>query len=186
MRRPSRDATITLGFVALSFALAFWQRPGDATSDTKIDLHVDPVAFLDRVLSAWNPSMDLGAVQTAQYSGYLWPMGPFFAALHELGLSPWVTHRLWLGLIFALSAWGVLRLLDVLVGRPRGVAHVVAGAFYVLNPYTVVFSGRTSAALVGYAALPWLVLIVFHGVRASAAGARGGAAGGGRPRSRWS
>ena len=56
MRRPSRDATITLGFVALSFALAFWQRPGDATSDTKIDLHVDPAAFLDRVLSAWNPS----------------------------------------------------------------------------------------------------------------------------------
>ena len=80
MRRPSRDATITLGFVALSFALAFWQRPGDATSDTKIDLHVDPAAFLDRVLSAWNPSMDLGAVQTAQYSGFLWPMSSFFAA----------------------------------------------------------------------------------------------------------
>ena len=71
MRRPSRDATITLGFVALSFALAFWQRPGDATSDTKVDLHVDPAAFLDRVLSAWNPSIDLGAVQTAQYSGFL-------------------------------------------------------------------------------------------------------------------
>ena len=34
MRRPSRDATITLGFVALSFALAFWQRPGDAAWNT--------------------------------------------------------------------------------------------------------------------------------------------------------
>ncbi|HEV8152703.1 MAG TPA: alpha-(1-_3)-arabinofuranosyltransferase family protein [Solirubrobacteraceae bacterium] len=173
MRRPSRDATITLGFVALSFALAFWQRPGDATSDTKVDLHVDPGAFLDRVLSAWNPSIDLGAVQTAQYSGFLWPMSAFFAALHELGISPWVVARIWLAVILALSAWGVLRLLDVLVGRPRGIAHVVAAAFYVLNPYTVVFTGRTTSALVGYAALPWLLLVVFHGVRA-VRGWRGG------------
>ena len=35
-----------------------------------------------------------------------------------------------------------------------------------LNPYTVMFSGRTSAALVGYAALPWLLIVVRGGVRA--------------------
>src|SRR5438094_395383 len=56
--------------------------------------------------------------------------------------------------------------------RPAGarpevsVAHPVAGAFIVLNPYTVVFSGRTSITLLGYAALPWLLLISYHGVRA--------------------
>ena len=83
-----------------------------------------------------------------------------------------MAHRLWLGLIFALSAWGVLRLLDVLVGRPRGVAHLVAAAFYVLNPYTVMFSGRTSITLLGYAALPWLLLVVYHGVRAATRGWR--------------
>ena len=32
----------------------------------------------------------------------------------------------------------------MLVGRPRGIAHAVAAAFYVLNPYTVIFTGRTS------------------------------------------
>ncbi|HEV3379122.1 MAG TPA: alpha-(1-_3)-arabinofuranosyltransferase family protein, partial [Thermoleophilaceae bacterium] len=162
-----RDRTIALAFVAASFALAFWQRPGWATSDTKIDLHVDPAAFVSEVWSVWSPSIDLGAVQGAQYSGYLWPMGPFFAALHEIGLSPWVAHRVWLGLVFAISAWGMLRLLDALVGRPRGLPHLLGAGFYLLNPYTVIFTGRTSLILLGYAVLPWLLLVVHRGVRAS-------------------
>jgi arabinofuranan 3-O-arabinosyltransferase len=153
------------GFAIASFALAFAQRPGWATSDTKIDLHVDPGAFLGQVASVWTHSIDLGAVHGAQYSGYLWPMGPIFALLHGIGLSAWVSQRIWLGLIFAVSTWGVLRLMDAFAGRPRGVAHLVAAAFYLLNPYTVIFTGRTSIALLGYAALPWLLLIVHRGVR---------------------
>ncbi len=164
---------MTLGYVALSFALAFWQRPGKASSDTKIDLHVDPASLVAQAASTWTTSIDLGAVHSAQYTGYVWPMGPVYAALHAIDLSPWVAHRLWLGLVYALSVWGILRLLDVLVGRPRGVAHLVAAAFYLLNPYTAVFTARTSIALVGYAALPWLLLVVFHGVR-SVQGWRGG------------
>ncbi|MGA2008915.1 MAG: alpha-(1-_3)-arabinofuranosyltransferase family protein [Solirubrobacteraceae bacterium] len=163
------DRAITLWFVAFSFALAFWQRPGWATADTKIDLHVDPGQFLSQVASAWTSTGDLGEVHSAQYSGYLWPMGPFFAAVHAIGISDWVAERLWLGLLFALSAWGMLKLLDVLVGRPRGAVHVVAGAFYLLNPYVVVFTARTSITLLGYAALPWLLLITFHGIKATRA-----------------
>ncbi len=165
LNHSTRDRAMAVLFVVGSFALSFWQRPGRATSDTKIDLHVDPLSFLGDVASVWTPSIDLGAVHGAQYGGYLWPMGPLFALLHSLGLGPWVAHRIWLGLIFAISAWGVLRLLDVLIGRPRGIAHVVAAAFYVLNPYTVMFSGRTSVTLLGYAALPWLLIVVHHGVR---------------------
>jgi hypothetical protein len=41
----------------------------------------------------------------------------------------------------------------------------VAAAFYVLNPYTAMFTGRTSITLLGYAALPWLLVVVYHGVR---------------------
>src|ERR671915_195070 len=162
-----RDRTMALAFAALSFALAFLQRPGWASSDTKVDLHVDPAAFVGEVASVWSPSIDLGAIQAAQYSGYLWPMGPFFALLHEVGLSPWVAHRIWLGLLFALCAWGMLRLLDALLGRPRGIPHVLGAGFYVLNPYTVIFTGRTSLILLGYAVLPWLLLVVHHGVRAA-------------------
>ncbi|HEY5396047.1 MAG TPA: alpha-(1-_3)-arabinofuranosyltransferase family protein [Trebonia sp.] len=165
MPRVRRDSRFTLGFVAFSFALAFWQMPGRATSDTKIDLYVDPVRFLKSVASVWTYTTDLGEVHSAQYGGYLWPMGPFFALFHILGLSPWVVERLWLGAVLALSVWGLLKLLDVLIGRPRGVAHLVATAFYLLNPYTVVFTARTTITLLGYAALPWLLLAVYHGVR---------------------
>jgi hypothetical protein len=152
----------------LGFALAFWQHPGWATADTKIDLHVDPVRFLSQVASVWTSTTDLGEVHSAQYSGYLWPMGPFFAALHSIGLGAWVVQRIWLGLMYALSVWGMLKLVDVLVGRPRGTVHVVAAAFYLLNPYVVVFTARTSITLLGYAALPWLLLITYHGLRAAA------------------
>ena len=162
-----RDRWMTVVFVAFSFALAFWQRPGISTSDTKIDLHVDPARFLAQVASVWTPTTDLGEVHSAQYAGYLWPMGPFFAVGNGLGIGSWVVERLWLGLMFALAAWGMLRLLDALFGRPRGVAHATAAAFYLLNPYVTVFTARTTITLLGYAALPWLLLITYHGVRAT-------------------
>ncbi|MEA2459205.1 MAG: arabinofuranan 3-O-arabinosyltransferase [Thermoleophilaceae bacterium] len=154
-----------LGLAALAFVLALVQRPGWATSDTKIDLHVDPSGFLSDVASVWTPSGALGHVQGGQYSGYLFPMGPFFALGHLLGIPDWVVGRLWLGLLIALAAWGVVRLLDALYAPDRGVAHVVAGVLMVLNPYVVVFSNQTSVTLLGYAALPWLLLIVHRGLR---------------------
>ena len=58
---------------------------------------MDPVRLLERVVSVWTPSIDLGAVHGAQYGGYLWPMGPIFALPHLLGVGPWVTERIWLG-----------------------------------------------------------------------------------------
>jgi hypothetical protein len=163
----TRDRAITSFFAVFSLALAFWQRPGWATADTKIDLHVAPARFLSQVASAWTSTTDLGEVHSAQYSGYLWPMGPFFALLHSLGIGPWVVQRLWLALMFFLAVWGMLKLLDVLVGRPRGIVHIVAAAFYLLNPYVTVFTARTTITLLGYAALPWLLLITHQGVRAS-------------------
>src|ERR671921_2385976 len=79
-------------------------------ADTKIDLHVDPAGFLSDVASVWTPSGALGHVQGGQYSGYLFPMGPFFALGHALGLSDWLVGRLWLGTLMALGAGGVVRL----------------------------------------------------------------------------
>lgn len=165
-RRLVGDRAMTVWFVAFSFALAFWQRPGWGTADTKIDLHVDPGRFLSQVASAWTSTGDLGEVHSAQYSGYLWPMGPFFDVLHAIGIGSWVVERIWIGVLLGLAAWGMLKLLDLLVGRPRGVAHVVATAFILLNPYVVVFTARTTITLLGYAALPWLLVITYHGLRA--------------------
>jgi arabinofuranan 3-O-arabinosyltransferase len=160
-----RDRLIPLGLAAFGFVVALWQRPGLASADTKIDLHVDPGRFLGDVASVWSPTGDLGHVQGGQYSGYLFPMGPFFAAGHALGLPDWLVHRVWLGLLLALAAWGTVRLLDELLSPRRGVAHVVAGLAVVLNPYVVVFANRTSVTLLAYAALPWLLLVLHRGLR---------------------
>ena len=165
MPRSRRDKLIPLGLGAACYALALLQRPGLASSDTKVDLHVDPSGFLADVASVWTPSGSLGHVQGGQYSGYLWPMGPFFAAGDALGLPPWLVHRLWLGTVLALGAWGLVRLLDALLDTDRGVAHLAGGAVWVLNPYVVVFSNQTSVTLVGWAALPWLLLAVHRGLR---------------------
>src|SRR4051794_37839770 len=110
MRLARSDKAIPLGLAVLAFVLALVQRPGWASSDTKIDLHVDPSGFLGDVAAVWTPTGGLGHVQGGQYGGYLWPMGPFYALGHALGLAPWLVQRLWLGTVLALAAWGVVRL----------------------------------------------------------------------------
>jgi hypothetical protein len=162
---PRRDTLIPLALGALAFVVAFAQRPGLEVAETKVDLHVAPASFLRDVLSAWTPSGSLGHVFAGQYGGYLWPMGPFFALGHALGLPDWVVGRLWIGAALALSAWGMVRLLDALAGRPRGAGHLAGGLLYMLNPYVVTYMGRTSITLLATAALPWLLLCVHRGLR---------------------
>jgi arabinofuranan 3-O-arabinosyltransferase len=165
LTRPTpRERAIALAVIVLGYVIALCQWPGAAVSDTKIDLHVDPSRFLRDVASVWSSSGSLGNVQGGQYGGYLWPMGPFYAALHAAGVAPWLVHRVWLGTLLALAGYGTVRLLDELVGRPRGPAHLVAGALVVLNPYVVLLSDRTSVTLLALAALPWLLLLVHRGV----------------------
>jgi arabinofuranan 3-O-arabinosyltransferase len=165
LRTRIRRGAIPLGLAAAAFALALLQRPGLSSSDTKIDLHTRAAGLLADVAHLWTSTAGLGGVESAQYSGYLFPMGPWFAGLHALGVSDWLADRLWLGLVLALGCWGVVRLGDVLFERPRGVAHAVAGLMYLLNPYVVVFANRTTVTLLAYAALPWLVLFTWRGVR---------------------
>jgi len=94
---------VPLALAVLAFVLALLQRPGWSSSDTKIDLHTDPLRFLGEITSLWTPSSGLGGVESAQYAGYLFPMGPFFALGHALGVSDWLVDRLWLGLLLAVA-----------------------------------------------------------------------------------
>ena len=165
MSRTRRELWIPLVLGAGSFALAFAQRPGWATADTKINLHVSPGAYLSQAAAMWTSTGQLGDVQAGQQAGYLFPMGPFFALGHALGISDWVVQRLWLGSLLALATWGVVRLLDALLGGRRGSAQLVAGAVLVLNPFVVTYVNRTTVTLLAYAALPWLMLVVHRGLR---------------------
>ncbi|HEX4718059.1 MAG TPA: alpha-(1-_3)-arabinofuranosyltransferase family protein, partial [Thermoleophilaceae bacterium] len=79
MSARTRTNVVPLALTALAFVLAVLQRPGWSSSDTKIDLHTEPIRFLGEITSLWTPSSGLGGVESAQYAGYLFPMGPFFA-----------------------------------------------------------------------------------------------------------
>ena len=166
MPRLRRDTAIAAALGLVAYALAFAQRPGLATSDTKIDLHVAAGRFLADVASMWSDSGGLGQVQGGQTAGYLFPMGPFFALGDLIGLGPWVVQRLWLGTLLALGAWGTVRLLDALLTPRRGVAHAVAGLLVMVNPFVVVYANRTTVTLLATAVLPWLMLAVHRGARA--------------------
>ncbi|WP_445150075.1 alpha-(1-_3)-arabinofuranosyltransferase domain-containing protein [Baekduia sp. Peel2402] len=163
MRR--RPVVLPVALAALSYVLALVQRPGEVVADTKVHLYLDPSRFLRDVLSLWSSSPDLGHVWASQYGGYAWPMAPWFAAGDALGLPVWLVHRLWLGTIFFVAAWGVVRLLDALLSRERGVVHVVAAALYVVNPYVTVYADRASVTLLAAAALPWLLLATHRALR---------------------
>jgi hypothetical protein len=160
-----RRRSITSGLVLLAYALALVQRPGEVVADTKVDLYVAPARFLSNVLSVWSPTTDLGHVFGAQYSGYAWPMAPWFALGDALDVPTWIVHRLWLGTLLALAAIGIVRLLDALATPRRGALHAVAGVLFIVNPYVTVYANRTSIALLSYAALPWLLLAVHRGLR---------------------
>jgi len=172
MKRLHRLISVGLGskavvvlLVAISYLVALIQHPGRAAADTKVDLYVDPWRFVEGLLSVWNNTAGLGHLQGGQYSGYLFPMGPFFALGELLSLPVWLVQRLWLGTLFAAAVWGVVRLVECLYGRKGGIAPLLAGALYLFNPYVVVFTGRTSVTLLGYALLPWLILITYRGIR---------------------
>ena len=160
-----RRRSITSGLVLLAYALALVQRPGEVVADTKVDLYVAPARFLSNVLSVWSPTTDLGHVFGAQYSGYAWPMAPWFALGDAIDVPTWIVHRLWLGTLLALAAVGIVRLLDALAAERRGALHVAAGVLFIVNPYVTVYVNRTSIALLSYAALPWLLLAVHRGLR---------------------
>lgn len=165
MRGRIRDRAVPLALSALALVIAFLQRPGWSSSDTKIDLHTDPVRFLGEIASLWTPSSGLGGVESAQYAGYLFPMGPFFALGHALGIGDWVVDRLWLGLLLAVGCWGVVALVRELDAARSALGQATAGLVYLFSPYVVVFANRTTVTLLAYALLPWLVLVARRGLR---------------------
>jgi arabinofuranan 3-O-arabinosyltransferase len=150
---------------ALSFGLAFAQRPGETVADTRIELSADPGLFLDRVAWVWSATTDLGHVQSGQFVGYLFPMAPYFAAGDALAVPMWVLQRAWLGTLIFLAAWGAVRLMDVMLERRSVVAQAGAALVFALSPYVVLFTSRGTVTLLTYAALPWLMLAVHQGLR---------------------
>ncbi|WP_248839241.1 alpha-(1-_3)-arabinofuranosyltransferase domain-containing protein [Frankia sp. AgKG'84/4] len=156
-------------WIAIAYAALFvTQAPGRVTADTKMSVAVDPWGFLARATHLWDSSADFGAIPN-QIAGYLFPMGPFFLAGKLLGLPPWLTQRLWMGLLLTVATWGVIRLADTLrIGRPT--SRVLGGLGYALSPMFLGKIGATSVSMTGAAMLPWIVLPLLRALRPDGAG----------------
>ena len=105
-------------------------------------------------------------------------MGPWYWLFHVLGVPTWVAQRLWMGTLLFAAGTGVRYL-----ARLLGVAvwgQLAAALIYMLTPFIIDYLARTSAILMPWAGLGWLVGFIVLAVR------RGGLAlpGAVRPRRR--
>ncbi|MEU4419842.1 alpha-(1-_3)-arabinofuranosyltransferase family protein [Actinoplanes sp. NPDC024001] len=151
-RRPY----LALAGALLLVVLAFVQRPGRTTFDTKLDLAENPIGFMSRALHLWNPWATSGELQQQAY-GYLFPMGPFFAAGDLLGIPPWITQRIWCALLLCAAYFGVLLLARALrIGTEPG--RVLGALAYALAPRMLTEIGPLSSEMLPVVALPWVLL----------------------------
>ncbi|HEY3717742.1 MAG TPA: alpha-(1-_3)-arabinofuranosyltransferase family protein [Jatrophihabitantaceae bacterium] len=155
---------LRLALLALCLGLlVLAQSAGNASTDTKIDLVVSPLRFLSRSLRLWDPVGAAGQLQNQAY-GYLFPMGPFFALTHAVGLAPWEMQRLWeAGLVVA--AFLGTYLLSRRLGVEGFWPPVGAGLVYALAPRMLSELTSISSELMPVAALPWVLLPLVAGAR---------------------
>ncbi|HEV7981187.1 alpha-(1-_3)-arabinofuranosyltransferase [Amycolatopsis sp.] len=136
--------------------LSFLQRPGKTTFDTKLDLSVDPLAFLGRALHLWNPQATAGELQNQAY-GYLFPMGPYFVLCDAVGMPAWVAQRLWCALLLSVAFAGTLLLARALgIGTER--ARLIGAVGYAVAPRMLTEIGSLSAEMLPAVLLPWVLL----------------------------
>ena len=105
-----------LAFSLLLVVLPFVTAPGKIIADTKLDLAVNPAAFLAHAWTLWDPQ-EFGMLQQ-QAAGYLFPMGSFFWLGRLAALQPCVIQRLWIGAVAVVAFLGMVRLAGRLgIGR---------------------------------------------------------------------
>ena len=155
---PNERERLEKRFDVALFLLALipllFSQSGRISDDTKAYLYLNPQHLLATASSMWNADQGFGMV-THQNIGFLFPMGPFFWLCHSVGIATWISQRLWMGLILAAAGIGVRRFLRFL---GFGDAPAVVGAiFYMLSPYLLVNVARTSAILLPWAGLGWIM-----------------------------
>ena len=147
---------------ALSYIPPLLTAPGKVAADTKQYLYLDPTRLLERAPSMWDPNIGLGTV-THQNIGYLFPMGPYYWVMENVGFPSWIAQRIWLGSIVFFAGLGVLYLLRTI--DMRGPGAVVAALAYMLSPYSLHYAARISVILLPWAGLGWMLALMVRALR---------------------
>ena len=136
--------------------------PPMIVGDTKIDLTVNPLGFLDRALYLWDPSY-FGQLQNQAY-GYFFPNGPFHALLIALDMPEWLVQRVWMAVLLCAAFLGTVKLAEALgIGTLH--TRMLAGAAYALAPRVLTLISYNSAELQPMMLLPLVLLPLVHGAR---------------------
>ena len=146
----------------MSYVPFFLGNQGKVSADTKAYLYLDPSHLLATATSMWNTDQGYGMV-THQNIGYLFPMGPFFWLTHTLSVPTWIAQRFWMGSLLFLAGLGLRK-----VAQELGLSLVAAWSAalpYVFTPFILVNIGRTSAILMPWAGLGWLLLFAIRSGR---------------------
>ncbi len=152
MRQRTAGAVAALALLAYFPALL--SSPDRLPADTKLYLYLNPGRLIADAPWTFDARQFAGWVPH-QVIAYLWPQGPWFWLGATVGLPDWVVHRLWLGTLFVAAGTGVLWL-----GRRLGLgllAAFAAALVYQLSPYILPYVSRTSAMLLPWAGLGWIV-----------------------------
>ncbi|HAP74737.1 MAG TPA: hypothetical protein DCR14_01480 [Acidimicrobiaceae bacterium] len=162
-----RRASTTRAGIALLAAIAYLPalltKPGRMPSDTKVFLYLDPGRLIGDAPFTWD-TRQFGGWVPHQVIAYLWPQGPWYWFFDLIGVPDWVAHRLWIGTLLFLGAWGVAWC-GRLLGLDRSGA-LTAAVVYQLSPYVLPYISRTSAMLLPWAALGWIVGLTIKSARA--------------------
>jgi len=143
-----------LWMALVAYVPFFLSSPGKISGDTKQYLYLDPGRLLARAPYLWHAHMGTGTVPH-QNIGYLFPMGPYYWLMDQIGLPDWIAQRIWMGSISFVAVVGALWLFTLL-GTGR-LGAVVGALVYMFTPYQLAFTARISVLLLAWAALPWLV-----------------------------
>lgn len=138
---------------------AFGSSPGLSTTDTKLDLVVNPGHFLRGALHIWTDVFPLGQLQNQAY-GYLFPQGLFFWLLSPL--PGWVTERLWWALLVGLGFSGMLQVLRRL-GVGSEPTRVLAAVLFALSPRTLTTLTSISSEAWPIMLAPWAMYPLLKG-----------------------
>ncbi len=165
-RLPSRPTPrqLTVALALLAYVPTLLSAPGRVPGDTKLSLYLDPGRLIADSIWTWDTRQFSGWVPH-QNVGYVWPSGPFYWILENLLTVPdWIAHRLWIGTLLFLAGTGVAWFSRRL-GTGAG-AVAVAAVVYQLSPYVLPYISRTSALLLPWSLLGWIlgvsVLIARH------------------------
>lgn len=124
--------------------------------DNKPEIYLAPERTVAKSLSTWQPSPKQAGLPSFDVG--VAPVAAVSWVLRDIGLEPWLVVRVWRAALLLIAALGAVRLLDRLSdNRPHAAGRVAIAAVYTINPY-VVLQGTTTAVLLPYALLPWLVV----------------------------